>query len=118
MSTLTAHIKSYGCQMNKLGTALVIAAIEKAGFKFTDDVKEADVVLINTCSVRQHAEQRVLSYLGHLKHIKMQNPNLNAAESGANPQLVARTATDWIVVFNGPPSLAGRFANLKITKSA
>jgi tRNA-2-methylthio-N6-dimethylallyladenosine synthase len=45
-------------------------------------------------------------------------PHLNSVAGGNNPQLVARTSTDWIVVFNGPPYLAGRFANAKITKTA
>jgi tRNA-2-methylthio-N6-dimethylallyladenosine synthase len=62
--------------MNKLDTTLVTSALEDAGFGITDSVKEADVVLINTCSVREHAEQRVLSHLGHLKHIKESRPDL------------------------------------------
>lgn len=62
--------------MNKLDTVLVTAALSKAGFELADGVKEADVVLINTCSVREHAEQRVLSHLGHLKHIKESQPEL------------------------------------------
>jgi len=45
-------------------------------------------------------------------------PHLDSPEGPNNPQLVGRTATDWIVVFNGPPSLAGRFMNVKITKTA
>lgn len=76
MDSKKAHIKSFGCQMNKLDTALVGSSLTKAGFALTDNVKEADVVLINTCSVREHAEQRVLSHLGHLKHIKESKPDL------------------------------------------
>ncbi|MHC4372325.1 MAG: tRNA (N6-isopentenyl adenosine(37)-C2)-methylthiotransferase MiaB [Planctomycetota bacterium] len=76
MNQETVHIKSFGCQMNKLDTALVTSALEKAGFRLTDSVRHADVVLINTCSVRSHAEQRVLSHLGHLKHIKETRPDL------------------------------------------
>ncbi len=68
------YIKSFGCQMNKLDTSLVAAALRQAGFETTEKVTDADVVLINTCSVRQHAEQRVLSHLGHLKHIKKSRP--------------------------------------------
>jgi len=64
------YLRSFGCQMNKLDTALVSSALKDAGFSLTDSVKNADVVLINTCSVREHAEQRVFSHLGHLKHIK------------------------------------------------
>ena len=62
------HIKSFGCQMNKLDTALLSSALKDGGFSITDSVKEADAALINTCSVREHAEQRVLSHLGQLKH--------------------------------------------------
>lgn len=76
MSNRKVHIKSFGCQMAKLDTALVTAALKDDGFELTEQVTDADVVLINTCSVRQHAEQRVLSHIGHLKHIKEQKPDL------------------------------------------
>jgi tRNA-2-methylthio-N6-dimethylallyladenosine synthase len=45
-------------------------------------------------------------------------PHLNTTESGDNPQLIGRTETDYIVVFNGPESLAGQFAQVKITKTS
>ncbi len=80
------HIKSFGCQMNKLDTALVTAALKQAGFELADSEKEADVVLINTCSVRQHAEQRVLSHLGHLKHIKENRPEMIVGVIGCMAQ--------------------------------
>ena len=67
--------------MAKLDTALVAAALKEDGYNLTDHVKEADVVLINTCSVREHAEQRVLSHIGHLKHIKQQKPNLGSSNN-------------------------------------
>ena len=78
--------KSFGCQMNKLDTALVTSALIEAGFDPTENVKESDVVLINTCSVRRHAEQRVLSHLGHLKHIKRARPDLIVAVIGCMAQ--------------------------------
>jgi tRNA-2-methylthio-N6-dimethylallyladenosine synthase len=86
MNQKTVHIKSFGCQMNKLDTALVTCALEKAGFHLTDSVKKADAVLINTCSVRDHAEQRVLSHLGHLKHIKQTRPDLVVGVIGCMAQ--------------------------------
>jgi len=86
MSNLRVHIKSFGCQMNKLDTVLVTSALEEAGFSLTQSVKEADVVLINTCSVREHAEQRVLSHLGHLKHIKESRPDLVVGVIGCMAQ--------------------------------
>jgi tRNA-2-methylthio-N6-dimethylallyladenosine synthase len=72
--------------MNKLDTALVTGSLEDSGFRLTESVKEADVVLINTCSVREHAEQRVFSHLGHLKHIKESRPNLVVGVIGCMAQ--------------------------------
>ncbi len=72
--------------MNKLDTALVSCALKEAGFTLTASVKEADVVLINTCSVREHAEQRVLSHLGHLKHIKKSRPDIIVGVIGCMAQ--------------------------------
>lgn len=80
------YIRNFGCQMNKLDTALVIGALKEAGFYLTDTVKDADVVLINTCSVREHAEQRVFSHLGHLKHIKKSHPDLIVGVIGCMAQ--------------------------------
>ncbi|OHB61886.1 MAG: tRNA (N6-isopentenyl adenosine(37)-C2)-methylthiotransferase MiaB [Planctomycetes bacterium RBG_13_46_10] len=79
-------IKTYGCQMNKMDTSMVTCAFKEAGFSLTDSVKDADVVLINTCSVRDHAEQRVISHLGHLKHIKKNRPDLVVAVIGCMAQ--------------------------------
>ncbi|MHC4692253.1 MAG: tRNA (N6-isopentenyl adenosine(37)-C2)-methylthiotransferase MiaB [Planctomycetota bacterium] len=86
MSGKTVHIKSFGCQMNKLDTALVNSALKDSGFALTDRVKEADVVLINTCSVREHAEQRVVSHLGHLQHIKKSRPDIVVGVIGCMAQ--------------------------------
>jgi len=72
--------------MNKLDTALVTSALKKAGFGLAENEKGADVVLINTCSVREHAEQRVLSHLGHLKHIKKSKPNMVVGVIGCMAQ--------------------------------
>jgi tRNA-2-methylthio-N6-dimethylallyladenosine synthase len=86
MKNKIVHIKSFGCQMNKLDTALVTSALQHAGFSLTTSVKEADVVLINTCSVREHAEQRVISQLGHLKHLKQSKPLLMVGVIGCMAQ--------------------------------
>ncbi len=83
---MKVFLQTYGCQMNKLDTALVTSALQEAGFSLTTIVKEADVVLINTCSVREHAEQRVLSHLGHLKHIKKTRPDMIVGVIGCMAQ--------------------------------
>jgi tRNA-2-methylthio-N6-dimethylallyladenosine synthase len=58
------YIKTFGCQMNKYDSEIMKSLLLKEGFKFTDNWQEADVILVNTCSVRKHAEERVYSYLG------------------------------------------------------
>jgi tRNA-2-methylthio-N6-dimethylallyladenosine synthase len=86
MNEKRVHIKSFGCQMNRLDTTLITSSLQESGFNLTDSVKEADIVLINTCSVREHAEQRVISHLGHLKHIKKSRPDLIIAIIGCMAQ--------------------------------
>ena len=86
ISNLKLFIKSFGCQMNKLDTVLVTSALKEAGFSLVESEKDADVVLINTCSVREHAEERVLSHLGHLKHIKETRPDMVVGVIGCMAQ--------------------------------
>ncbi len=69
------YIETVGCQMNMLDSELVVAALRKQGFELTSDVAEADTVLFNTCSVREHAEHKIYSALGRLKHSKRRRPN-------------------------------------------
>jgi tRNA-2-methylthio-N6-dimethylallyladenosine synthase len=79
-------LQTYGCQMNKLDSALVSAALKEGGVEIVGSENEADAVLINTCSVRQHAEERVLSHLGNLKHIKESRPELVVGVIGCMAQ--------------------------------
>jgi len=79
-------LQTFGCQMNKLDSGLIEASLRESGFDIVDSVNKADVVLFNTCSVRDHAEQRVLSHLGHLKHIKETRPDLIVAVVGCMAQ--------------------------------
>ena len=69
------YIETVGCQMNMLDSELVVAALRKQGYELTADVAEADTVLFNTCSVREHAEHKIYSALGRLKHSKRRRPN-------------------------------------------
>ncbi|MDA1017877.1 MAG: tRNA (N6-isopentenyl adenosine(37)-C2)-methylthiotransferase MiaB [Planctomycetota bacterium] len=68
-------IETVGCQMNELDSELVVAALRNQGYELTPDVKQADTVLFNTCSVREHAEHKIYSALGRLKYSKRQRPN-------------------------------------------
>jgi tRNA-2-methylthio-N6-dimethylallyladenosine synthase len=86
MDTRSVHIKTFGCQMNKLDSGLLASAMTDAGFTMADSVTSADVIVINTCSVREHAEERVFSHLGHLKHLKKGRPDLIVAVMGCMAQ--------------------------------
>ncbi len=69
------YIETVGCQMNMLDSELVVASLRKAGYVVVDTPAKADTILFNTCSVRQHAEDKIYSALGRLKHAKKHNPN-------------------------------------------
>jgi tRNA-2-methylthio-N6-dimethylallyladenosine synthase len=68
------YIETVGCQMNVLDSELVVAALRQQGYSLTSDPHEADTVLFNTCSVREHAEQKIYSQLGRLKFSKRKRP--------------------------------------------
>lgn len=67
-------IETYGCQMNKYDSELVAGLLESGGCSMTADLETADVILVNTCSVREHAEKRVFGRLSVLAHWKKQLP--------------------------------------------
>ena len=68
------YIETVGCQMNMLDSELVVASLRKEGYALVESPRKADVILFNTCSVRQHAEDKIYSALGRLKHAKLNNP--------------------------------------------
>ena len=69
------YIETVGCQMNLLDSELVVASLRKDGYELTDQAADADTVLFNTCSVRQHAEDKIYSALGRLKDAKRSMPD-------------------------------------------
>jgi tRNA-2-methylthio-N6-dimethylallyladenosine synthase len=69
------YIETVGCQMNELDSELVVASLRKDGYELTADIREADTILFNTCSVRQHAEDKIYSALGRLKNTKRDHPD-------------------------------------------
>ena len=72
----TVYLETFGCQMNELDSELVAGELARLGYAFTDDPERADVVLYNTCSVREHAEQKVWSRLGEMSVRKRREPAL------------------------------------------
>jgi tRNA-2-methylthio-N6-dimethylallyladenosine synthase len=80
------YIETVGCQMNMLDSELVVGALRKQGYELTHDHREADTILFNTCSVREHAEHKIYSQLGRLKHSKSRRPNLVIGVMGCMAQ--------------------------------
>ncbi|NUQ67998.1 MAG: radical SAM protein [Phycisphaerales bacterium] len=68
------YLETFGCQMNELDSELVSGQLRALGYQFTPDPEAADIVLYNTCSVREHAEQKVWSRLGELAEAKREKP--------------------------------------------
>lgn len=69
------YIETVGCQMNVLDSELVVGSLRRQGYELTDNVDRADVILFNTCSVRQHAEDKIYSALGRLRPHKRRHPD-------------------------------------------
>ena len=69
-----ACVDTFGCQQNVADGQKLLGMLADSGFTFTEDPKEADLVILNTCAVREHAEQRVFGNLGILTHTKKENP--------------------------------------------
>lgn len=70
------YIETYGCQMNVADSELVAGLLEDSGYRETTDINAADAIFVNTCSVREHAEDRVHSRLGSFKILKDRKPEL------------------------------------------
>jgi len=69
------YIETVGCQMNLLDSELVVASLRKEGYELVDHPAQADTILFNTCSVRQHAEDKIYSALGRAKQVKAKHPD-------------------------------------------
>ncbi|NES80721.1 MAG: tRNA (N6-isopentenyl adenosine(37)-C2)-methylthiotransferase MiaB [Moorea sp. SIO2B7] len=80
------HITTFGCQMNKADSERMAGILEDMGFEWSEDPNNADLVLYNTCTIRDNAEQKVYSYLGRQAKRKHQQPDLTLIVSGCVAQ--------------------------------
>ncbi|KAF0151404.1 MAG: RNA modification enzyme MiaB family [Ignavibacteria bacterium] len=87
------YIETYGCQMNFADTELVMGILKSKGFDVAKEIDSADIILLNTCSIRDNAEQKIHSRLEHLKGVKRSNPN---AVIGILGCMAERLRTDLI----------------------
>ncbi len=79
---LKLYIESYGCQMNFSDSEIVTSILSKEGYDTTSNVEEANLILINTCSIREKAEQTVRNRLNHFNGIKKKNPEVTVGVLG------------------------------------
>jgi tRNA-2-methylthio-N6-dimethylallyladenosine synthase len=109
------YIETYGCQMNVADSELLLGALGREGYVRTDDPAAADVLLVNTCAVRDHAEQRVLGRMGELKRYKRPGGVLGVVGCMAQrlgPRLLERVPQVDLVIgpdgYRGLPELIAR----------
>ena len=110
-STKKAYIKTFGCQMNEHDSARMAQLLETEGYLITNKMEKADLVLVNTCSVRENPENKVYSIIGRLSILKRKNPELIIGVAGCVAQqakLLARASPDTAVA--GNDDRAFRFA--------
>ena len=80
------YIETFGCQMNVSDTEIVLARLEEEGYRTADSIKDADLVLYNTCSVRDNAEAKIRGRLDFLKPVKRERPELRIGVMGCMAQ--------------------------------
>lgn len=80
------YIRTYGCQMNEHDTEVMAGIFTALGYEVTDTVEDANVILLNTCAIRENAENKVFGELGHLKSLKRRNPDVLIGVCGCMSQ--------------------------------
>ena len=80
------YIKTYGCQMNEYDTDKMLEVLRHENYSQTDCQDDADLIILNTCSIREKAENKVYSELGRLRHLKSANPDLKIGVGGCVAQ--------------------------------
>ena len=102
-----AYIETYGCQMNVADSALMTHVLEDAGFGLTEDVSQASLILLNTCAIRERAEERVTARLSQLVQLKRYRPDLVIGLTGCMPKHLGKELIDRLPkvdLFIGPDS--------------
>ena len=107
--TKKLHIKTYGCQMNEYDSDKMADILKQfEGYEITDTMEESDIILFNTCSIREKAQEKVFSDLGRVRNLKLKNPDLIIGVGGCvasqEGKVIIRRAPYVDIVF-GPQTL-------------
>jgi len=84
------HLVNFGCQMNVYDGELMVSAFKRAGYERAAEPQDADVILVNTCAVREHAEEKVFSHLGQLGKYKRERPGMLLGVTGCMAERMGR----------------------------
>jgi tRNA-2-methylthio-N6-dimethylallyladenosine synthase len=80
------YVRTFGCQMNAHDSERIAGLLASEGMEPTEDVEDADVVVLNTCCIREHADERLYGHLGALKSLKARRPSMQIAVAGCLAQ--------------------------------
>ena len=80
------YIKTYGCQMNVHDSENIKALLEEMSFSETNSMEDADLIILNTCAIRENAHNKVFGFLGRVKHLKETKPNIITGICGCMAQ--------------------------------
>ena len=103
------HLITYGCQMNEYDSERVAGLLREHSYELTDSEADADLILVNTCAIREKAEDKVFSKLGHLRELKTQRPGLVLGVMGCMAQLqqsVVQKRAPYVDLVFGSPAVA------------
>lgn len=87
MQGRAVYIKTFGCQMNEHDSERILGILSSRGFTEVNDPKKADIIVFNTCAIREKAEQKFLSSLGKIKYLKKKKPKLKVIVAGCSAQI-------------------------------
>ena len=96
----TFFIQTFGCQMNMADSDAASLWLTSKGVMQTQNKEDADFIIINTCSVREHAEERAISYIGRLKPFKIKNPELVIIMVGCSAELLGNTVKNRLPIID------------------
>ena len=82
----TYFVKTYGCQMNEHDSENIKAILEDMSFTEVDDMEKADLIILNTCAIRENAHNKVFGMLGRIKHLKESRPDIITGVCGCMVQ--------------------------------
>src|SRR5574337_452612 len=108
------HIITFGCQMNEHDSERMTGILEAQGCEQSSDAAQADMIIVNTCSIREKAEQKFFSELGRLKSLKDERPGLKIAVAGCIAQQEGRnilSRAPYVDLVFGPSDI-GRLSEM------